>query len=69
VQYFCLLVSVLALELTAGAVVFAHRAQLGSALEGELRAGLRAAGNMSDDNLVATTWHGLHRTFQVGCVY
>ncbi|KAF2351413.1 Tetraspanin/Peripherin [Trinorchestia longiramus] len=65
VTYFCLVVGVFALELTAGAVMFAHRNQLSGTIASELRAGLRAAGNLSQVDPVVTTWHRLHTTFQV----
>lgn len=64
-QYFSLVLGVFALELSAGIALFAYRSQVGDTLAGELRAGLAAAGNMSDTDPVVITWHRLHTAFGV----
>ncbi|KAK7085563.1 Tetraspanin-9, partial [Halocaridina rubra] len=65
ITYFSLVVIVFALQLVAGTLAFAFRAEVSSTLISELQAGIRRSFNDTTENAVAITWNHLQSKFKI----
>ncbi|XP_068247257.1 tetraspanin-9-like isoform X1 [Palaemon carinicauda] len=64
ITYFSLVVVVFALQLVAGTLAFAFRAEVSSTLISELQAGIRRSFNETNENAVGITWNHLQAKFR-----